>query len=34
MQSEGFKISWNTSKGEFGELLPAEISSQSRFSGL
>ena len=31
MQSGDFKLSWNTSEGEFGELVLAELSSQSRF---
>ena len=31
MQSERFKFSWNTSEGESGELLLAELSSRTRF---
>ena len=31
MQSGDFKLPWNTSEGESGELLLAELSSQSHF---
>ena len=31
MQSGNFKLSWDESEGESGELLLAELSSQSRF---